>query len=114
MFLIFKFYSFLIWAFVGKIDIVSKGTATIQGKSDISISRVQVTGTIDTVFVKSGDEVKKGDILIQLKNQELMGKQNQLDQIVKHLELQKEMLEQLKRVSSLIKYLFQMVWIRRL
>ncbi len=35
--------------------------------------------------------------MIQLKNQELMGKQNQLDQIVKHLELQKEMLEQLKK-----------------
>lgn len=96
-FLFLSFIVFLIWAFVGKIDIVSKGTATIQGKSDISISRVQVTGTIDTVFVKSGDEVKKGDILIQLKNQELMDKQNQLDQIVKHLELQKEMLEQLKK-----------------
>lgn len=96
-FLFFSFIGFLIWAFVGKIDIVSKGTATIQGKSDISISRVQVTGTIDTVFVRSGDEVKKGDMLIQLKNQELMGKQNQLDQIVKRLELQKEMLEQLKK-----------------
>ncbi len=35
--------------------------------------------------------------MIQLKNQELMDKQNQLDQIVKHLELQKEMLEQLKK-----------------
>ncbi len=49
-FLFLSFIVFLIWAFVGKIDIVSKGTATIQGKSDISISRVQVTGTIDTVF----------------------------------------------------------------
>ncbi|KMP74554.1 HlyD family efflux transporter periplasmic adaptor subunit (plasmid) [Bacillus wiedmannii] len=96
-FLFLSFIGFLIWAFVGKIDIVSKGTATIQGKSDISISRVQVTGTIDTVFVRSGDEVKKGDMLIQLKNQELMGKQNQLNQIVKRLELQKEMLEQLKK-----------------
>lgn len=96
-FLFLSFIVFIIWAFVGKIDIVSKGTATIQGKSDISISRVQVTGTIDTVFVRSGDEVKKGDTLIQLKNQELIGKQNQSDQIVKRLELQKEMLEQLKK-----------------
>lgn len=35
--------------------------------------------------------------MIQLKNQELIGKQNQSDQIVKRLELQKEMLEQLKK-----------------
>ncbi|MFK4317267.1 MULTISPECIES: HlyD family efflux transporter periplasmic adaptor subunit [unclassified Bacillus (in: firmicutes)] len=96
-FLFLSFIGFIIWAFVGKLDIVSKGTAMIQGKSDISVSRVQVTGIVDTVFVRSGDEVKKGDALIQLKNQELMDKQNQMDQIVKHLEGQKSMLEQFKK-----------------
>ncbi|QWG48396.1 HlyD family efflux transporter periplasmic adaptor subunit (plasmid) [Bacillus mycoides] len=96
-FLIVVLLGFIIWAYVGKIDIVSKGTAIVQGKSDISVSRVQVTGIVDTVFVRSGDEVKQGDALIQLKNQELMDKQNQMDQIVKHLEGQKAMLEQFKK-----------------
>ncbi|TKJ05291.1 biotin/lipoyl-binding protein, partial [Bacillus cereus] len=88
---------FIIWVFAGKIDIVSKGTAMILGKSEISTSRVQITGTVDTVFVRSGDEVKKGDTLLQLKNHELMSKQDQLNQIVKRLEIQKGMLEQLKK-----------------
>lgn len=39
----------------------------IQGKSDVSVSRTQIVGVIDTVAVKPGDEVKKGNILIQLK-----------------------------------------------
>ena len=41
--------------------------------------------------------VKKGDTLIRLKNQKLVDKENQVDQIVKHLEEQKGMLEQLKQ-----------------
>ncbi|EEM38709.1 hypothetical protein bthur0004_53720 [Bacillus thuringiensis serovar sotto str. T04001] len=52
---------------------------------------------VDTVNVKSGNEVKRGDIILQLKNQELTDKQSQMDQIVQHLEKQKGMLEQLKK-----------------
>ncbi|MBJ8073520.1 MULTISPECIES: HlyD family efflux transporter periplasmic adaptor subunit [Bacillus cereus group] len=96
VFLLMSLFTFLIWAYVSKIDIVSKGTAMIQGKSDASVSRTQIVGVVDMVAVKSGDEVKKGDILIQLKNQELTDKQNQMNQIVEHLEKQKGMLEQLK------------------
>lgn len=69
----------------------------IQGKSDISVSRTQIVGVVDTVNVKSGNEVKRGDIILQLKNQELTDKQSQMDQIVQHLEKQKGMLEQLKK-----------------
>ncbi|PEY62960.1 HlyD family efflux transporter periplasmic adaptor subunit [Bacillus cereus] len=96
-FLCISLFGFMIWAYAGKVDIVSKGTAIIQNQSDISVSRTQIPGVVDTVSVKSGDAVKKGDTLLQLKNQESMDKQNQMDQIVKHLEGQKEMLEQLKK-----------------
>lgn len=96
-FLCISLLGFIIWAYIGKLDTVSKGTAMIQGKSNISVSRTQIVGVVDTVNVKSGNEVKKGDILLQLRNQELTDKQNQMDQIVQHLEKQKGMLEQLKR-----------------
>ncbi|KAA2401529.1 HlyD family efflux transporter periplasmic adaptor subunit [Bacillus cereus] len=102
-FLCISLLGFIIWAYIGKLDTVSKGTAMIQGKSNISVSRTQIVGVVDTVNVKSGNEVKKGDILLQLKNQELTDKQNQMDQIVQHLEKQKGMLEQLKRSIELHK-----------
>lgn len=59
VFLLMSLFVFLIWAYVSKIDIVSKGTAMIQGKSDVSVSRTQIVGVVDTVAVKPGDEVKK-------------------------------------------------------
>lgn len=96
VFLLLSLLTFAIWAYIGKLDIVSKGTAMIQGKSDASVSRTQIVGVVDKVAVKSGDEVKKGDTLLELKNRELTDKQNQVDQVVKHLENQKEMLVQLK------------------
>ncbi|HDR3903150.1 TPA: biotin/lipoyl-binding protein, partial [Bacillus cereus] len=97
VFLFVSVVAFSIWVYVGKLDVVSKGTAIIEGKSDVSVSRTQAGGIVDMVPVQSGDEVKQGDALVQLRNQDLMDKQNQMDQIVQHLGKQKEMLEQLKQ-----------------
>ncbi|HDR3493174.1 TPA: HlyD family efflux transporter periplasmic adaptor subunit [Bacillus wiedmannii] len=96
-FLMVGLLGFMIWAYFGKLDIVSNGIASIQTNSSISVSRTQISGIVENVNVKSGDEVKKGDTLIRLKNQELTAKQKQMSQILQHLEEQKEMLEQLKQ-----------------
>ncbi|MEK4501141.1 HlyD family efflux transporter periplasmic adaptor subunit [Bacillus sp. FSL R12-0069] len=100
-FLLLSLFGFMIWAYVGNFDVVSKGTAIVQNKSEISVSRTQAGGIVDTVSVRSGDEVKQGDTLIQLRNQDLTDKQNQMDQIVQHLEKQKGVLEQLKQSIQL-------------
>ncbi|HDR8179184.1 TPA: HlyD family efflux transporter periplasmic adaptor subunit [Bacillus cereus] len=102
--LVFLFFSIL--AYFGKMDIVSEGTAIVQGKSEVSVIRTQITGVVEDVLVVSGDEVKQGDVLVQLKNTELTYKQNQSDQIVKHLEKQKGMLEELKNSIRLKKLSF--------
>lgn len=85
-----------LWAYFGKIDIVSKGTAIVQGGQDVSLIRTPLNGIVEELRVKSGDEIKKGDIIIQLKNEELMDKKKQLDLIINHIEIQKKMLLQLK------------------
>ncbi|MCR6850508.1 HlyD family secretion protein [Bacillus sp. IBL03825] len=89
--------TFMIWAYTGKIDIVSKGTAIVQAKSEVSVIRTQMTGVVEAVMVRPGDEVRKGDVLVQLRNEELAHKQKQLDQIIKQLEGQKRMLEEFKK-----------------
>lgn len=84
------------WAFFGKVDIVSKGNASIQNKENLIIYKSQIGGVVSSVFVKSGDTVKKGDILIKLENQDLSNKKNELEATLKNFETNKSMLEQLK------------------
>ncbi|MDF2016432.1 MULTISPECIES: HlyD family efflux transporter periplasmic adaptor subunit [Bacillus] len=86
----------ILWGYLGKIDIVSKGTAIVQSGQDVSIIRTSFNGIVEELRVKSGDEIKKGDIIIQLKNEELMDKKKQLDIMINHIEIQKNMLLQLK------------------
>ena len=50
---------FSIWALFGKVDIVSKGNASIQNKEDLIIYKSQINGVVSSVFVKSGDTVKR-------------------------------------------------------
>ncbi|KAF6688954.1 hemolysin D [Bacillus cereus] len=86
----------ILWGYLGKIDIVSKGTAIVQSGQDVSIIRTSLNGIVEELRVKSGDEIKKGDIIIQFKNEELMDKKKQLDIMINHIEIQKNMLLQLK------------------
>lgn len=80
---------FCLWAYFGKIDIVSKGTAIIQGKKEASMVQSRLGGVVSRVAVQSGDYVKKGDNILQIKNQELVDEQNKLNSIVLHLESKK-------------------------
>ena len=91
------FIGCMIWVWIGTIDIVSKGTAIIQEKDSPNTLRLPMTGTVENITVKDGQEVKQGDILLQLKNIELDSKQQQIEQVVQQKEEQKKMLEELKQ-----------------
>ncbi|MEM5606427.1 hypothetical protein AAHB51_27305 [Bacillus cereus] len=49
----------ILWGYLGKIDIVSKGTAIVQSGQDVSIIRTSFNGIVEELRVKSGDEIKK-------------------------------------------------------
>lgn len=87
----------LVWAWVGTMDVVSKGTAIIQEDSDVYTVRLPLGGHIEKIMITNGAEVKKDDLLLQLKNQNLDIKQQQIEQMVSQKEEQKKMLEQLKQ-----------------
>ncbi|WP_414978942.1 HlyD family efflux transporter periplasmic adaptor subunit [Bacillus sp. (in: firmicutes)] len=87
----------LVWAWVGTMDVVSKGTAIIQEDSDVYTVRLPLGGHIENIMITNGAEVKKDDLLLQLKNPNIDIKQQQIEQIVSQKEEQKKMLEQLKQ-----------------
>ncbi|WP_315971471.1 HlyD family efflux transporter periplasmic adaptor subunit [Bacillus sp. 16GRE42] len=95
-FLGFCLVAVCLWGYLGKVDIVSKGTAIVQGAQDVSLIRTPLNGIVEELKVKSGDGIKKGDIILHLKNEELIDKKKQLDLMINHIENQKKMLLQLK------------------
>ncbi|EJR54178.1 hypothetical protein IIO_05788 [Bacillus cereus VD115] len=97
---------FILWAYFGKIDIVSKGTAVIQEKKEASMVQSRVGGTVSQITVHSGDYIRKGDTILQIKNQELVNEQRKLNDTLSHLNSKKNGLIELKKSVSNNKSLF--------
>lgn len=56
----------VIWASVGEVDIVSVATGKIVPSSRVKIIQPLETGVVRAIYVKEGDTVKAGDILVKL------------------------------------------------
>ncbi len=67
LFFILGFFAlFFIWASFAKLDEVTRGDGTVIPKSDIQKISSLEGGIVDEFFIKKGQEVKKGDILVRL------------------------------------------------
>ena len=67
LFFILGFFTlFFIWASFVKLDEVTRGDGTVIPKSDIQKISSLEGGIVDEFFIKKGDEVKKGQILVRL------------------------------------------------
>lgn len=56
----------VVWSWVGHVDIVSVATGKIVPSSRVKIIQPFETGVVRTIYVKQGDAVNAGDILIEL------------------------------------------------
>ncbi|PEL85036.1 HlyD family efflux transporter periplasmic adaptor subunit [Bacillus wiedmannii] len=87
--------SALIWAYFSKIDISTKGSATIQSSTDTVAVKSKVSGEINDIKIKQGEKVHRGDPLIGITNK-------QLEQEKKHLEENRDKLDaELKSLNIL-------------
>lgn len=87
--------SALIWAYFSKIDISTKGSATIQSSTDTVAVKSKVSGEINDIKIKQGEKVHRGDPLIGITNK-------QLEQEKKHLEENRDKLDaELKSLNML-------------
>jgi hemolysin D len=55
-----------IWLFVGKTDVVVSGRAKVIPSGDVKILQALNGGSVSKIAVKEGEEVKKGDLLIEI------------------------------------------------
>ncbi|MCG8379879.1 MAG: biotin/lipoyl-binding protein, partial [Proteobacteria bacterium] len=56
----------VIWSWVGHVDIVSVAMGKIVPSSRVKIIQPLETGVVREIYVKEGDEVNAGDVLIEL------------------------------------------------
>ncbi|RDU24332.1 HlyD family secretion protein [Anaerosacchariphilus polymeriproducens] len=63
--------SFLIWAYLCKIDIVIKYNGILKTSEKVLTITNEIEGQIEKVKVNDGDEVKKGDIIYVINHDEL-------------------------------------------
>ena len=78
--------SALIWSYFSKIDISTKGSATIQSSTAAVAVKPKVSGEINDIKIKQGEKVHRGDPLIGITNK-------QLEQEKKHLEENRDKLD---------------------
>ena len=84
-----------IWASVSRIDIVVRGTGTVQPSKESSKLYSQSTGFIDLVHVKEGDRVVKGQTILSLDQTVISTQVQQIQQEVSQLETQISVYQQL-------------------
>ncbi|MGR5988758.1 hypothetical protein ACT7CT_25275 [Bacillus sanguinis] len=68
--------SALIWSYFSKIDISTKGSATIQSSTAAVAVKPKVSGEINDIKIKQGEKVHRGDPLIGITNKQLEQEKN--------------------------------------
>lgn len=66
VFILGFFALFFVWASFAKLDEVTRGQGTVIPSSDVQKISSLEGGIVEEFFIKKGDEVKKGDILVRL------------------------------------------------
>lgn len=60
------FVSFILFLFIGKVDVIIPAHGTLRPKGNYFVSEALETGTVTNIYAKPGDFRKKGDPLVEL------------------------------------------------
>ena len=64
------FALFLLWASIAQVDEVTRGQGKVIPSSKMQVITAADPATVSEIFVRSGQEVKKGELLVRLDNPE--------------------------------------------
>ncbi len=79
-------FLFLVWSYFGKIDLKVKATGEIETTANSSIIVNSVLGKVKNSTLKQGKKVKKGDLLYEIENENLVIEQQTLMEDLKNKE----------------------------
>ena len=87
LYVIFLFFIlFFIWASVSELEEVTRGQGKVIASSKVQVIQNLEGGIVRNLYVKTGQKVKQGDVLIKLDNTEFLGDLNSAKQQSRALE----------------------------
>ncbi|HBI7169129.1 TPA: HlyD family efflux transporter periplasmic adaptor subunit, partial [Clostridium perfringens] len=89
--------TFFIWAWFSEKEIVVKVNGIVRPDNEIKAISNIVQGEVESVKMKNGENVSKGEVLFKIKSTELEDKKNQLDQQIEYINTDNENLEKLNK-----------------
>lgn len=86
-----------IWAYLGEIDIVSKGNGIVRPNENLSSIRNKTAGEVEYVDLEEGKSVEKGDVLFRINHDDLDLSLVKAQEELEELKTQGNRLEKLKQ-----------------
>ena len=75
----------IVWAWNSEVDVVSSATGEIVPSQEVQLIQPKEVGIVKAILVENGDQVRKGQLLVELEDQNLQGQliqtQEQLQQL---------------------------------
>lgn len=95
----------LTWSFIGEIDEVAKASGIVRPNEKVSNIQTTVLGTVESLYVKEGQWVEEGDLLISMEHKSLQldlnSKQTELETVEQEVEFLKRYRESVEQRQNL-------------
>ncbi|MCX0386940.1 HlyD family efflux transporter periplasmic adaptor subunit [Clostridium perfringens] len=89
--------TFFIWSWFSEKEIVVKVNGVVRPDNEIQAISNIVQGEVESVKMKNGENVSKGDILFKIKSTELEDKKSQIDEQIEYIDSDNENLKKLNK-----------------
>ncbi|WP_142415042.1 biotin/lipoyl-binding protein [Hathewaya massiliensis] len=95
--LLFAIFSFLLWAWFSEKEVVIKVSGFVTTKEKSFTASNPIPGTVKEIYLKNGQDVKKGDLLYTIDDTRLQNQKKNLDKQKINLNKKLKNLEKLKK-----------------
>ncbi|MGU8478573.1 HlyD family efflux transporter periplasmic adaptor subunit [Clostridium perfringens] len=89
--------TFFIWSWFSEKEIVVKVNGVVRQNSEIQAVSNIIQGEVESVKMKNGENVSKGEVLFKIKSTELEDKKSQIDEQIEYIDTDNKNLEKLNK-----------------
>lgn len=89
--------TFFIWSWFSEKEIVVKVNGVVRPNSEIQAVSNIIQGEVESVKMKNGENVSKGEVLFKIKSTELEDKKSQIDEQIEYIDTDNKNLEKLNK-----------------